>query len=65
MIYEAIILGMWVLTGLVWHKGFCEAENNTQLTWMFIFLVATILVSIFLRYPEVAPVVALPSKIMF
>ncbi len=57
MVYESIILGMWICTGITIH-GSQAAGDYGSIT----LLVATVVVSIFLRYPEV--VVEVPVKVL-
>ncbi len=57
MVYESIILGMWICTGITIH-GISGTGDYGGIT----LLVATVVVSIFLRYPEV--VVEVPVKVL-
>ncbi len=57
MIYESIILGMWICTGITIHGLRGTGDYGGPLS-----LIATVVVSIFLRYPEV--VVEVPVKVL-
>jgi len=54
MINEAIILGMWIFTAMLWSQPsrFADFGWMRNGAYLYVIIVITVLVSIFLRYSE-------------